>query len=388
MEQVERRELLAGQAVPRLIEVAISSAAKGADPALNNYRSFDLQVTVPSGTRWTAADLRLNLTRGTVYNPSAGGNTPDQSQWSSHPQLQYDSYVTTNGFKDPTILLGRSTYPTTSQGDPIFNNKTIDVAWGDLNTATGTFTIARFTVTKDAAGTIIGRIVDDMNSNGLPFSSSFPLYAGGASITGYAYNDLNGNGSYNTGESFVANVLVYIDKNSNGHFDTGEANTRTASNGTYRFSKLPGGTYRVRAVLPSGNRLTDPTRLGGSWNVTVIYGANAAGKRFGMTNKVLLSGVVFNDANSNKLRDNGEAGLSGFKVYIDRNNNGVWDSNESYRLSDSDGVFTWTNLNAGTYVVRIVTRSGYQRTTQSGFTISRGPGGALTTLKFGEHKIS
>jgi hypothetical protein len=383
MEPVERRELLAATVVPRLVEVSISSSARTADPSLSNYRSFDLQVTVPTGNRWATADFKLNLTRGTLYNPT--GNTPDQSEWSSHPNFQFDSFVNTSGFAEP-VVFGKSSYPTSQPGSPVFNSKTMDVAWGDLrNVTTGTFTIARFTVTKDAAGTILSR-VGSTGADPVVWSTSFPLYAGGASITGYAYNDTNGNGSYNTGEALLPNITVYIDKNNNGRRDTGEAATHTASNGTYRFSGLAAGTYRVRTLVPAGNRLTDPTRLGGSWNVGVIYGATGAGKRFGLTNKVLLSGVVFNDANSNALRDSGEAGLANFKVYIDRNKNGIWDSNESYRLSDSNGVFTWTNLNAGTYVVRVVTPSTYQRTTTSGFTITRGPGGALTTLKFGEHK--
>ena len=48
----------------------------------------------------------------------------------------------------------------------------------------------------------------------------------------------------------------------------------------------------------------------------------------------------------------GEPGLAGFKVYVDLNGDGAWQSNEPYDVSAADGSYYVTGVPAGTYEVR------------------------------------
>jgi hypothetical protein len=74
-------------------------------------------------------------------------------------------------------------------------------------------------------------------------------------ITGKVFADVNQNGLLNPGERGLAGrVVQLLDGDGNVL-----ATTRTASDGTYRFSGLELGTYQVREVLPPGATSTTPT---------------------------------------------------------------------------------------------------------------------------------
>lgn len=71
-------------------------------------------------------------------------------------------------------------------------------------------------------------------------------------IRGLKFLDINSNGRLETGEPGIANWQFYIDTNLNGVFDPSEPNTFTDGNGTFQFTNLSAGTYRVREVLQTG----------------------------------------------------------------------------------------------------------------------------------------
>src|SRR5207237_5736640 len=72
------------------------------------------------------------------------------------------------------------------------------------------------------------------------------------SISGQAFNDVNGNGSKDIGEPGLQGWTVFLDTNNNGTLDFGEPSTLTDSKGNYIFTGLGLGTYRVREVAPAG----------------------------------------------------------------------------------------------------------------------------------------
>jgi hypothetical protein len=78
-----------------------------------------------------------------------------------------------------------------------------------------------------------------------------------------------------------------------------------------------------------------------------------------------ISGTVFNDINGNGVRDTGEPGLSGWRVFLDADNDWAWDSTEKNFLSDASGNYSLTGLAAATYSVREVSPSGWSRTASS-----------------------
>src|SRR5262249_44190386 len=53
-----------------------------------------------------------------------------------------------------------------------------------------------------------------------------------------------------------------------------------------------------------------------------------------------ITGTVFSDDDGDGTRDVGEAGLSGFTIYSDTNNNNILDSGEPAAISQPDGTYT------------------------------------------------
>jgi hypothetical protein len=78
-----------------------------------------------------------------------------------------------------------------------------------------------------------------------------------------------------------------------------------------------------------------------------------------------ISGTVFNDINGNGLRDAGDPGLSGWRVFLDTDGDWAWDSTEKSVLTDASGNYSLTGLSAATYKVREVSASGWNRTASS-----------------------
>ena len=72
-----------------------------------------------------------------------------------------------------------------------------------------------------------------------------------ARITGFVFNDGNGNGAADAGETGLGGITVFLDQNANGVVDDGE---RTASSidGAYTFGQLTAGLYTVNIAVPSG----------------------------------------------------------------------------------------------------------------------------------------
>lgn len=70
-----------------------------------------------------------------------------------------------------------------------------------------------------------------------------------------------------------------------------------------------------------------------------------------------ISGTVFTDANSNAVKDTGEAGIAGITVFVDANNNGTFDSGETSTTTDSSGKYL-LQLAPGTYTIRATNLSG------------------------------
>jgi hypothetical protein len=310
MQSLERRQLLTGSVVPSFVPVTISAGALSADPSLSNFQTFDLKVTISGTNDWASGDLDIKLSAGHLYVPSGHNTTAQQSAWAGQPNLEFDSFVTGPGFAQPTVL-----------GTATINSTAFHVAWGDLvHTSPGTYTIARFTLSLDAKGQILGRIgtVDDPN-NPTNFGSGVPLRTDGGSISGFVFNDVNANGSQEAGEPRYAGAHLLLDLNNNGHFDTGEPTVKTRSNGAYTFTGLAAGSYRVRINPNAGFRRTGPLpKL--NWGVNIIGGAAAGGKWFGQTQKVLISGTVFNDGNGNGTKDSGELGRAGFTLWAETDN--------------------------------------------------------------------
>ena len=71
--------------------------------------------------------------------------------------------------------------------------------------------------------------------------------------------------------------------------------------------------------------------------------------------------MKFNDRNRDGVRQANEEGLIRWTIY-DSNNNGTRESGEPVTTTDQSGAYQFTNLSAGTYVIREVMQPGFFQT--------------------------
>ena len=185
-------------------------------------------------------------------------------------------------------------------------------------------------------------------------------------ITGTIYNDANRSGHREAGEPALGGRQAYLDLNNNSAHEVNEPIASTNAAGTFRFTNLLAGAYKVREILAAGWSQSTPAN-NVSFNVTVKIGISDYSATFGSyllgSTNGSISGNVFHDFNRNGARDTGDTGLAGWTVYLDKDNDGILDSNEARVLTDSSGNYIFNNLAAGTYKIRIVRASGYTQTT-------------------------
>lgn len=76
-----------------------------------------------------------------------------------------------------------------------------------------------------------------------------------------------------------------------------------------------------------------------------------------------LNGTTFNDINFNGIFDAGDAGLPNVTVFLDSNGNGLPEGLEQVSVTDINGIYSFPNLAAGSYVVGQIVPPGFTRST-------------------------
>ena len=187
------------------------------------------------------------------------------------------------------------------------------------------------------------------------------------SISGTFFYDSNHNGVWDSGEPISPYWGVYIDANNDGKYDSGDTEIIANSKGQFTFPNLPAGTYVIRGTTASGWTQTSPAN-GGAQIVTIVAGQNLSNINFGEYHGVIsaatgsISGTFFYDSNANGIWDAGETDSPSWGVYIDANDDGVYDSGDTELIANTHGQYTFSNLSAGTYVIRATTASGWKQT--------------------------
>jgi hypothetical protein len=91
-----------------------------------------------------------------------------------------------------------------------------------------------------------------------------------------------------------------------------------------------------------------------------------------------IDGTVWNDLDGNGILDEDEPGLSGFTLYIDVNENGELDEGETSSTTDSDGAYTFSRIQIGSYTLRVDSDS-----VADGFVMTSASPAASVTLSVG-----
>ncbi|MEG4078674.1 DUF4347 domain-containing protein [Microcoleus sp. Pol8_D6] len=206
-----------------------------------------------------------------------------------------------------------------------------------------------------------------------------------STITGLKFNDIDGNGTQAAGELGVPGVTVFLDTNGDGILGAGETSATTDANGGFTFGNLPAGTYNVREVVPVGSRQTTqnppPVILtaGQTTPATVNFGNQTIPTVLGS-----ITGITFNDIDGNGTQTAGELGVSGFRIFLDTNNNNNLDTNETSVNTGAEGSFTFPNLPAGTYSVQELVPADIAPTTPNPVSVTLAAGQTTpATVNFG-----
>lgn len=185
-------------------------------------------------------------------------------------------------------------------------------------------------------------------------------------IHGTKYEDYDGNGRISSTEDDygLSGWTMYLDKNDNGTLDGGETSTVTDSNGNYHFSGLLPGTYHVREVVMPGWTQTYPSA--GKHTVVLASGTTATKKDFGNFKLGSISGMKYNDINSNGRKDANEPGLSGWTIKLSKPGTGA---PVVSTVTDANGNYSFTGLTAGMYLLSEVKQPGWTQLQTPGLVV-------------------
>ncbi len=173
-------------------------------------------------------------------------------------------------------------------------------------------------VTSGATGNGGGNYTGNNSSNTQVTPTYTPIYV---TLAGTVYNDANGNGVFDTGDTGIGGVTLNLTGTTNGGASV-TATTTTASGGTYSFTTdsngnpLVAGTYQITEIEPTGyyeggdtvgtvNGTADGTLVPGNviGSITLAVGQSGIGYNFGEVNPFTQVTPAYPYSSSNPLTD-------------------------------------------------------------------------------------
>uniref|UniRef100_UPI00101C7673 SdrD B-like domain-containing protein n=1 Tax=Candidatus Chloroploca sp. Khr17 TaxID=2496869 RepID=UPI00101C7673 len=340
--------------------------------------STTADITLVSGVddfRWDAGLYQLGTLGDRVWDDTNGNGVQDAGELGV-----------------PNVTLGLT--GVTGAGDAINRTTTTDASgiYTFTNLVPGTYTV---TVTAPSGYRITAQ---DEGGNDATDSDANPTTGVMAStvITSGELDDTWDAGLYRPAS---IGDLVWLDRNANGIQDTGEpgvagvtltltgtdglnapitAITTTNASGVYSFTNLTPGVYTVTATLPNGYRFTvtgrgtsatdsdaNPT-TGVMSDTTLVSGEYDATWDAGVYRPATLGDLVFFDRdNSGTYEPATDSPLVGALVElfladgttVVTNVNGVTVVSQT---TTATGLYTFTNLRPGAYLVRVTPPDGYR----------------------------
>jgi hypothetical protein len=223
---------------------------------------------------------------------------------------------------------------------------------------------------------------DDANGN---LTVDFAL-TGTSALGNFVWYDLNANGLQDAGEPGIPNVKVNLMSMNSSD------STTTDANGYYYFPNIPSGqmggsSYAVVFNTPVGftpspsnsgandNLDSDPFYTSSSQGMVMVSLAsgqidNSIDAGFYLANEMSLGNNIWYDKNNNGVKEAGEPGIAGVAVmlYKDENNDNQADAGGYIGTSttDASGIYTFTGLNPGNYIVLSSIPTGYSAVTTNG----------------------
>lgn len=197
-------------------------------------------------------------------------------------------------------------------------------------------------------------------------------------ISGFKFNDLDGDGTWDEGESGLDGWTICL----NGIENCVVTGTGDWPDGYYEFTGLTAGSYDVYESQQDGWVPTTPTEIEG---IVVQSGTDSADNNFGNFRTIELSGQKFNDRDQNGVKDEGDTGLSGWTIQLWEWNGEGFDL-VGTQITDGSGNYAFTNLGPGTYRLREVPQGGWTQTTADPADVVAASGTNVLGLDFGNFR--
>ncbi len=221
-----------------------------------------------------------------------------------------------------------------------------------------------------------GSYTIEMTSSGEETQKDFGNQ-GNLSITACKYEDSNG---------------ILPDGNftpvSNWNFALGQTSPQnTGEDNCTIFNNLTPGTYDVTELpLPAGWFIADDSQ--GTKRV-VLTNQNQT-VDFYNYRQGSISGMKFEDINGNGVKDPGDNGINGWRIYLDLNNDNDFDTGEPSVMTSGGGNYSFGSLTPGDYTIREVLKSGWSQTAPAAgeYNITLISGQNETGKNFGNFKLS
>ena len=304
-----------------------------------------------ASTKWsTASSVRTGF-GGFVYTDFNGNGSRDFG-----PSLPtYD--VQETGLAGRTVYIDLANTGTLADGDPTAITAG-DGSYSFAALAPGTYSVrvapfAGWKTTGAATGYQVTVAADEYKA----VSYDFGQFQYG-SVSGSVFDDQNADGVRTGGEAALDGWTVFIDRHGDNTLHADDPSVVTGADGRYSFANVGVGTLLLGEISKTGYVRTtaDPA-------ITVGSGYVGENLDIGNTLAATITGTVFNDVVGLAARATGDAGLSGWTVFLDANNNGLLDRNEQSSVSDNQGNYSFTGLLPGRYTVRVLEQGGYLETT-------------------------
>jgi hypothetical protein len=144
------------------------------------------------------------------------------------------------------------------------------------------------------------------------------------------------------------------------------ASTVTAADGSYSFNNLRPGTYAINEPQQPAGYLDGKSTIGSQggltgedrfYNINLIQ-QNGINNNFGKLQPAQIGGFVYNDGNSDGVRDPGDFGIGSVTVYLSGMNDQGTQINRAVQ-TNADGSFNFVALYPGNYTLSDQPPAGY-----------------------------
>jgi Bacterial Ig-like domain (group 3)/MBG domain (YGX type)/SdrD B-like domain len=318
----------------------------------NQTNLWNAPAAIVYGTALGNAQLNAN---DTVVGPAAAG------------ALTYTPATGTvlNAGSNQTLTVNAAA---TTDYNPSSKNVSINVSAAPLSVAVDNQTMVYGSAVPALTGTLSGVVNGDniTASYSTTATSSSDVVTGGYPITA-SVNDPNGRLSNYTLTNTAGTLTINQANQTINWSNPANINANTPLSGTQLNATVtvvgPAAagalTYSPTAgtILSAGNGQT----LSVNAAPTTDYLAASKNVTINVVSATSISGHVLRDLTGNGASSD-DVSLAGVKVYLDLNNNGAFNSNEPYALTDTNGAYSFTGVANGAYIIREVLPSGYVRT--------------------------